>query len=85
MSRGYAGAVCSEGTAPIPFDVPLQAGAFNRFGQQIHRAAEDFAEPPLQAHQTEQSDMGVGIELGREIDVARGAGLVAGGEPNSER
>lgn len=62
----------------MPLDVLLQPRAFCWFGQHVHRLAENFGEAALRAHQPEQADMGVRIELSGKIDGAKWAGFAAG-------
>ena len=42
---------------------------------EVNRAAQEFAEPPLQADEREQADPGGGVIVHEQIDIARAAGL----------
>jgi len=77
MSWRHSGGSCLEGTAAIPIDVPLKTWVFDRLGEQVDGAANDLAQAALQAHETKQADMGIGVEFDGKIDVACRVGFTA--------
>lgn len=70
MSVRQALGSCLEGTVAVSFDVRAQARLLHRFGQQIDFAAEDLGQVVFQCDQTEQADMGLGVEFRCQIDIA---------------
>ena len=69
--------VYSKGMATIPIDIGSQTGSLDRLGQQVHPAAEKFAELGLEAYEADQRDVRFRIEVHDEVDVAVRAGLAS--------
>ena len=55
-----------------------QARLLDRLRQQVHLAADQFRQTPLQGPEAEKPDMGSRIQLGRKIDIAARPGVTAG-------
>jgi hypothetical protein len=59
-----------EGTDAVPLDVGAQPRLLDRFGEQVHLAAEHLPDAPLEPGEREQADPRRRIQLGRQVRVA---------------
>ncbi len=82
MSAKQSGGSCLEGTPPVPVDIGLQTGLFDRFGQETNVTAEDLHETLLDRGQAEETNMRSRIKIGGVVDVARRIRSLRAAEPN---